>query len=74
MPDQTSVQILTSAREGIYEIRRRLESLKSSLAAEGTDTISLARQELCAALVHRLEIAESEIQELLDMLELDRTA
>ena len=34
----------------------------------------IARQELCSALVRRLEIAENQIRELEDMLELDRKA
>jgi hypothetical protein len=35
-----------------------------------SDTINLARQELSSALVRRLEIAESEFHQLLDMLKL----
>lgn len=71
MPDHR--RVLTVARDGIYEIRRQIDGLRPSLATSSSDTINAARQELCGALVRRLEIAESEVQQLLDMLELDQT-
>jgi hypothetical protein len=71
---QDGTQILTGARESIYEIRRQIETLRPSLTAGPRDTFNAARQELCGALVRRLEIAESEVQQLIDMLDLDRTA
>ncbi|MEA2907202.1 MAG: hypothetical protein QOC56_2863 [Alphaproteobacteria bacterium] len=67
-------QILASARDGIYEIRRRLAALKPRLSTHASDAINMARQELCTALVRRLEIAEREIAELQDMIALDRKA
>jgi hypothetical protein len=69
MPDRR--QVLTTAHGGIYEIRRQIEALRPSLATAPSDTINAARQELCGALVRRLEIAESEVQQLIDMLDLD---
>jgi hypothetical protein len=62
---------LTAARDGLYEIRRQIDALRPALANGPSDTINSARQELCGALARRIEIAEGEIQELLDMLELD---
>jgi len=72
MPDQT--QILTSARAGLYEIRRQIDALRPRLGTGASDAIVAARLDLCGALVRRLEIAESEVQQLLDMLDLDKTA
>jgi hypothetical protein len=68
------VEILFSARQGIYEIRRGLNALKPRLAKNASEAVNIARQELCGALVRRLEIAENEMRELEDMLELDRKA
>ena len=74
MPDQLPDQAraLTAARDGIYEIRRQIDALRPSLATGSSETINAARQELSGALVRRLEIAEDEIQQLLDMLNLAR--
>ena len=78
MPDsqelREQVESLFSARQGIYEIRRRLNELKPRLATNVSEAINIARQELCSALGRRLEIAENEFRELEDMLELDRKA
>jgi hypothetical protein len=78
MPDSqellAQVEMLFSARQGIYEIRRRLNELKPRLATNASEAINIARQELCGALVRRLEIAENEMRELEDMLEQDRKA
>ena len=78
MPDsrelQEQAEILSSARKGIYGIRRQLDALKPRLATNASDAINIARRELCSALVRRLEIAEKEIQELESMLEVDRKA
>ena len=78
MPDsqelREQLEILFSAREGIYEIRRQLNALKPRLATNASEAINIARQELCSALVRRLEIAENEIREIEDMLALDRKA
>ena len=74
MPDLRPdiVSALNSAREGIYGIRRQIDSLRPALNVGSSDTINVARQELGGALVRRLEIAEGEIQQLLDMLDLDK--
>jgi hypothetical protein len=76
MPDnqelREQVEILFSTRQQIYEMRRQLNALKPRLATNASETINIARQELCGALVRRLEIAENEIRELEDMLALDR--
>jgi hypothetical protein len=56
----------------IYEIRRRLNELKPRLTTNVSEAVNIARQELCSALVRRLEIAENQIRELEDMLELER--
>jgi hypothetical protein len=67
------IQALTGIRDGIYEIRRQVEALRPTLATAATDTINIARQELCGALARRLEIAESEVGQLLEMMGLDRS-
>jgi hypothetical protein len=78
MPDsqelREQVESLFSARLGIYEIRRRLNELKPRLATNVSEAINIVRQESCSALVRRLEIAENQVRELEDMLELDRKA
>jgi hypothetical protein len=78
MPDsqelREQVESLFSARLGIYGIRRRLNELKPRLATNVSEAINIARRELCSAPVRRLEIAENQIRELEDMLELNRTA
>jgi hypothetical protein len=73
MADPQPDQILASARDEIYEIRRNIEAVRPLLASASSDTINIARQELSGALVRRLEIAESELQQLIDMLSLDRS-
>jgi len=70
MSDAPPDQILATARDGIYEIRRTIEAVRPLLASAPSDTINFARQELSGALVRRLEIAESELQQLIDMLKL----
>jgi hypothetical protein len=72
MSDQQPDQILATARDGIYEIRRNIEAVRPLLSSASSDAINLARQELSGALVRRLEIAESELQQLIDMLKLGR--
>jgi hypothetical protein len=76
MPEQPPdpIHVLTAARDGIYDIRRKIDVLRPSLAHGGSEAIDAARQELCGALVCRLEIAESEVQQLIDMLQLKERA
>ena len=68
------MESLFSARLGINEIGRRLNELKPRSATNVSEAINIARQGLRSALVRRLEIAENQIRELEDMLELDRKA
>jgi len=62
--------VMTKARDDLYAIRRELELVRAALVAAPSNTVNSARQDLCAALVRRLEIAENEAQQLLDMLEI----
>jgi hypothetical protein len=64
------VRILSSVRKGIEGLRRRMQELQPELSTSLSDAINVARQELCTSLVRRLVIAEKEVQELQDMLEL----
>jgi hypothetical protein len=68
------VRILSSVRKGIEGLRRRMEELQPELSTSLSDAINIARQELCTSLVRRLVIAEREVQELQDMLELNQKA
>jgi len=68
------VRILSPVHEGIEGLRRRLEELKPDLSTSASEAANFARQELCDSLVRRLVIAEKEVQELQDMLELNQKA
>jgi hypothetical protein len=68
------VRILSSVRKGIDGLRRRMQELQPELSTNGSEAANAARQELCASLVRRLMIAEKEVQELQDMLELNQRA
>ena len=68
------VRILSSVRRGIDGLRRRMQELQPELSTSLSDAINVARQELCTSLVRRLVIAEKEVQELQDMLELNQKA
>jgi hypothetical protein len=68
------VRILSSVREGIEGLRRRMQELQPELSTSTSEAINIARQELCGSLVRRLVIAQEEVQELQDMLELNQKA
>ena len=68
------VRILSSVREGIEGLRRRMQKLQPELSTSVSGAVNVARQELCTSLVRRLMIAEKEVQELQDMLELNQKA
>jgi hypothetical protein len=69
-----NVRVLTAVSKGIEGLRRRLQELQPDLSTSTSDVVNAARQELCSALVRRLEIAEKELKELKEMLELNFTA
>jgi len=69
-----NVRVLTAVSKGIEGLRRRLQELQPDLSTSTSDVMNTARQELCSALVRRLEIAEKELNELKEMLELNFTA
>jgi hypothetical protein len=68
------VRILSSVLEGIEGLRRRIQELQPELSTSVSEATNVARQELCTSLVRRLVIAEKEVQELQDMLELNQKA
>src|SRR5262245_13905104 len=68
------VRILSSVRAGIEELRCRMQELQPELSTSTSEAVNVARQEICASLVRRLVMAEKEVQELQDMLELNQTA
>jgi hypothetical protein len=69
-----SVQVLTSVFKEIEQSRRKLQEVMPALATSESDVVNLARQQLCSALVLRLEIAERQLKELREMLELNLKA
>jgi hypothetical protein len=69
-----NVRVLTAVSKGIEGLRRRLQELQPDLSTSTSDVVNAARQELCSALVRRLQIAEKELKELKEMLELNFTA
>jgi hypothetical protein len=66
------VRILAAVHKGIEGLRRRLQELQPELSTSASDVINTARQDVCGALVRRLELAEKDVQELQNMLELNR--
>jgi hypothetical protein len=68
------LRILSSVRKGIEGLRRRMRELQPELSTSVSEAVNVARQELCTSLVGRLTIAEKEVQELQDMLELNQKA
>jgi hypothetical protein len=69
-----NVRILSSIRDGIEGLRRRVQELQPELSTSTSEAVNIARQEICASLVRRLVMAEKEVQELQDMLELNQKA
>jgi hypothetical protein len=51
-----------------------MEELQPELATSTSEAVNIARQEMCSCLVRRLVIAEKEVEELHDMLELTQKA
>ena len=68
------IRVLTSVGKGIEGLRRRLQELQPALSTSASDVLNAARQQLCDALVRRLEIAEKELKDLREMLELNLKA
>jgi len=68
------VRILAAVHKGIEGLRRRLQELQPELSTSASDVINTARQDVCGALVRRLELAEKDVQELQKMLELNQKA
>jgi hypothetical protein len=68
------VRILSSVRKGIEGLRRRMQEVQPELSTSTSEAVNIARQEMCASLVRRLVMAEREVQELQDMLELNQKA
>jgi hypothetical protein len=69
-----SIRILAQISKGIEGLRRRLQEVQPDLSTSTSDVVNTARQALCTALVRRLEIAEKELVELREMLELNLKA
>ena len=57
------VRILSSVREGIEGLRRRMQELQPELSTSTSEAVNIARQEMCASLVRRLVMAEKEVQD-----------
>jgi hypothetical protein len=68
------VRVLSQVQKGIEGLRRRLRELQPELSTSESNVVNTTRQELCGSLVRRLEIAEKEVQELQNMLELNQKA
>jgi hypothetical protein len=58
------VHTVISIRKDAENIRRRLQELDPELATSSSEAVNIARQDLCKALVRRLQIAEQELLEL----------
>jgi transcriptional regulatory protein LevR len=68
------VRILSSVRKGIEGLRRRVQEVQPELSTSTSEAVNIARQEICASLIRRLVMAEKEVQELQDMIELNQKA
>jgi hypothetical protein len=69
-----SIRVLAQISKGIEGLRRRLQEVQPDLSTSTSEVVNTARQALCTALVRRLEIAEKELVELREMLELNLKA
>jgi hypothetical protein len=69
-----SIRVLAQLSKGIEGLRRRLQEVQPELSTSTSEVVNTARQALCTALVRRLEIAEKELVELREMLELNLKA
>ena len=66
------VAISNKARVEIETVRKSLQRLCEELAMTNDSAKEIARNELCKALVQRLELAEREAVELAEMIVLAR--
>ena len=66
------VAISNKARVEIETVRKSLQRLCEELAMTNDSAKEVARNELCKALVQRLELAEREAGELVEMIHLAR--
>jgi hypothetical protein len=51
-----------------------MQELQPELSTSASEAVNIARQGLCTSLIRRLMIAENEVQELQEMLELNQKA
>ncbi len=63
-----SLRILENTRVEIATARKNLQRLSEELAIAHETAMEIARNELCKALTHRLELAEQEASELAEMI------
>jgi hypothetical protein len=66
------VALLEQARTEIETVRRTLQALYEDFVQTNSSAKEMARNELCKALVGRLELAEREAAELAEMVVLAR--
>jgi hypothetical protein len=66
------VALLEQARAEIETVRRTLQGLHKQFVQTNSSAKEIARNELCKALVERLELAEREAAELAEMVVLAR--
>jgi hypothetical protein len=62
------VAISNKARDEIETVRKNLQRLCGELAMTNDSAKEIARNELCKALVQRLELAEREALELVELI------
>jgi hypothetical protein len=62
------VAVSKQASVEIAKVRKSLHDLYDQLAASNSTAQEIARNELCRALVQRLELAEQEAVELTDLI------
>jgi hypothetical protein len=62
------VAVAKGARDDIETVRRKLQSLCAQLAVKNDTAKELARNALCKALVERLELADREALELIELI------
>jgi hypothetical protein len=70
MSDGDSGEVVQKIRADIGEVRKKTRTLYDQLRSTSENAKEVARNELCRALVERLELAEREAAELADMISL----
>jgi hypothetical protein len=70
MSDGDSGTAVQKIRAEISEVRKKTQTLYDQLRSTNENAKEVARNELCRALVERLELAEREASELDDMISL----